>query len=276
MPPVATIPAIVPWQPRRFLNRSLSRSLQATLATLLALSLALAALPPSLAADRSAQPNPPAKSALLFPSDGIPPNWLVRSWNDVTLPAPTSANWRVADGVLQGSVPRGTWLLSPSEYGNFVLEFEARVGERGRGAVGLRLPLRGNPAAEAFELPIVDPRYFGTNYTPQPWENNGALYQAVAPTTNTFKPLEWNRYRIECQGPHIAITLNGTRVIDVQLTQASPENSSDTNPSPVRGKALADRPLRGRIGFLEISRGSAKVEFRDAKIRELRENHEPR
>jgi hypothetical protein len=240
------------------------------LATLFALSLAFATLLTSRAADRAAQTSPSTKSALLFPSDGIPPNWLVRSWNDVTLPAPTSANWRVADGVLQGSVPRGTWLLSPSEYGNFVLEFEARVGERGRGAVGLRLPLRGYPAAEAFELPIVDPRYFGANYTPKPWENNGALYQAVAPTTNAFKPLEWNRYRIECQGPHIAVTLNGTRVIDVPLTQPNPDSSTGTESSPVRGKALADRPLRGRIGFLEVSRGTAKVEFRDAKIQELR------
>jgi hypothetical protein len=276
MPPVATMPAILPLQPRGSLNRPSTPSRLATLASLLALGLAFADLPSLLAADRPAQANPSTRSSLLFPTDGIPPNWLVRSWNDVTLPAPTSANWRVSDGVLQGSVPRGTWLLSPGEYGDFVLEFEARVGERGRGGVGLRLPLRGNPAAEAFELPIVDPQYFGTNYTPQPWENNGALYQAVAPTSNPFKPLEWNRYRIECRGPRITVTLNGTRVIDVPLTQPNPDQNTDTTPSPVRGKALADRPLRGRIGFLEVSRGTAKVEFRDAKIRELHENREPR
>jgi len=257
MTPVAPITSRHPAGPA-------NRTPTGLLAALLAVSLALGFDPISEAAA-------PAGFVPLFPSNGIPPSWLVRSWNDVSLPASTSANWKVSDGVLQGSVPRGTWLLSPSEYSDFVLEFEARVGERGRGGVGLRLPLRGNPAAEAFELPIVDPRYFGTHFTPQPWENNGALYQAIPPTSDAFKPLEWNRYSIECRGSRIAVTLNGTKVIDADLTQPDLDTNTSvpTHASPVRGKALADRPLRGRIGFLEVSRGAAKVEIRDAKIREL-------
>src|SRR5207237_6559390 len=60
----------------------------------------------------------------LFPQDGIPKGWVVRRWDEVSKAAEKEAVWKVENGVLQGSEPRGTWLLSEKEYGDFVLEFE--------------------------------------------------------------------------------------------------------------------------------------------------------
>jgi len=47
-----------------------------------------------------------------YPEDGVPKGWLVRRWDDVSKPAEKAATWRVEDGVLHGSEPRGTWLVS--------------------------------------------------------------------------------------------------------------------------------------------------------------------
>ncbi len=199
----------------------------------------------------------------LFPDDGGPLAWMVRSWNDVSHPAPPSARWVVAEGVLRGSVPRGTWLVSPREYGDFRLEFEFRLGERGQGGVGLRFPLRGDPAAEGLQIQMVDPRHFGTNIAAKPWEATGALYRAVAPSADAYRPLEWNRYSIECRGNRLKVVLNGKKVIDLDLSEPT------DSPEPAQGKPLVERPTRGRIGFLEVSRGSGQVEIRNARIRDL-------
>ena len=69
-----------------------------------------------------------SRFAPLFPQDGVPKGWLVRRWNDVSKPADAATTWRVENGILHGSEPRGTWLLSEKEYGDFILEFKRAIG----------------------------------------------------------------------------------------------------------------------------------------------------
>ena len=60
----------------------------------------------------------------LFPKAGVPQGWLVRAWNDVSLPVDASVQWQVTDGILHGSTQRGTWLMSARQYTDFVLRYE--------------------------------------------------------------------------------------------------------------------------------------------------------
>ena len=78
----------------------------------------------------------------LFPVDGAPKGWSVRAWDDVKNDGPKGAAWKVQDGVLHGSEPRGTWLVSDKLYGDFVLDFEWKLGERGNSGCGIRFPIR--------------------------------------------------------------------------------------------------------------------------------------
>src|SRR5688500_12134415 len=48
----------------------------------------------------------------LFPEDGVLRGWLVRQWDDVGKAAAAEVKWEVKGGVLHGSEPRGTWLVS--------------------------------------------------------------------------------------------------------------------------------------------------------------------
>jgi hypothetical protein len=206
----------------------------------------------------------PAPFVPLFPTDGLPDGWVVRRWNDVSQPADDGVAWKVTDGVLRGSEPRGTWLVSAKEYGDFVLEFEWKLHDRGNSGCGLRFPPQGDPAFDGLELQMVAPRYYGDQQVPDS-ELTGSLYRAVAPTVQAFQPNEWNRYIVTCRGPRVTVVLNEQSILDVDLDeQTQPVQRHDGTTAP----PLKDRPHRGRIGFQELSR-SGHVEIRNARIREF-------
>src|SRR5262245_56143958 len=94
----------------------------------------------------------------LFPTNGVPFGWTVRAWDDVRKAGTAGAWCKVENGVLQGSERRGTWLMSEREYGDFVLEFEFKLGERGNSGCALRAPMRGDPAFDGIELQMADVR----------------------------------------------------------------------------------------------------------------------
>ena len=199
---------------------------------------------------------------------GVEPTkgWIVTDWSDLKKAPPSGARWQVVDGILLGSTPRGTWLVSDAEYADFELQFEWRLGSRGNSGLALRSPLSGDPAFDGLELQMVDPRYFPADQTPKPSELTGSFYRAAAPRVQVFKPEDWNRYEIVCRGPRIKVTLNGTLIQDVNLDEqaARPLRHDGSEAS-----ALKDRPRRGRIGFQELSRGGGRVEIRHAQIRTL-------
>lgn len=175
-------------------------------------------------------------------------------------------HWTVKEGILNGSEPRGTWLLSEKEYGDFILEFDWRLGERGNSGVALRAPLHGDPAFDGMELQMVDPRYYPADMKLTAAELTGALYKAVAPTEQLFKPTDWNHYEITCKGPAVKVFLNGKTILDVNLDQElKPTQRHDGTDAP----PLKARPRKGHIGFQELSRGGGHVEIRNAKILEL-------
>ena len=201
----------------------------------------------------------------LFKDKGEPKGWTAHAWDDVSKPAPEGAKWRVDEnGVLHGSEPRGTWLVSDKEYGDFVLEFDWKLGERGNSGCGIRFPAKGDPAFDGLEIQMADERYNEGRDGPD--KLTASIYKAIAPTKQVYKPTEWNHYVVTAKGPHIKVELNGQMVQDVNLddhTQVLERNDGNKCPP------LKDRPHRGHIGFQELSRGGAHVLIKNAKITEM-------
>jgi len=199
----------------------------------------------------------------LFPEDGAPKGWVVRAWDDVRNPANGNPVWKIEKGVLHGGEPRGSWLLSEKEYGDFELEFEFKLGETGNSGCALRVPMFGDPAFDGIELQMADFRY---NTNAKTSELTGGLYRAVAPKKQVYKPTEWNKYQVTCKGSQIKVVLNGESILDVnldeQLEKVKRHNGSDAPP-------LKDRPRKGHIGFQELSRGAEHARIRNAKIKAL-------
>jgi len=174
------------------------------------------------------------------------------------------AQWTVDEnGILHGSDPRGTWLISRQEFSDFELELEFKLPPRGNSGVALRAPLKGDPAYVGMELQIVDPRYYdGKGRVDQ---LTGSIYRVHAPSQQLFKPDDWNKYHIACLGPHIKVVLNGQTIQDVNAdNETSPGTNDKMDPTP----PLKDRPRRGHIGFQELSRGG-HVQIRNVTLRVL-------
>lgn len=199
----------------------------------------------------------------LFPQDGVPAGWVVRAWADVSKPPPSNAVWRVQNGVLLGSDPRGTWLMSERPYTNFVLEYEFKLGPRGNSGCALRSPLKGDPAFDGLELQMADLRY---NPQAKDSELTGGLYRAVAPKRQVYRPTEWNRYQITLNGASCRVVLNGETILDLNLDdqKESVKRHDGTDAPP-----LKDRPRSGHLGFQELSRDGGRVEIRGARLKEL-------
>jgi hypothetical protein len=198
----------------------------------------------------------------LFPRDGEPKGWRVGAWNDVS--KPEGAEWFVKDGVLHGGDPRGTWLMSEKEYGDFIAEFEFKLGTNGNSGFAMRAPMKGDPAFDGLELQMADFRY---NTSAKDSELTGGLYRALAPSKQVYKPGEWNSYHIELRGSHVLVILNGEKIQDSDLSAYSePVKRHDNTLAP----ALKDRPRRGHIGFQELSRGQDQhAMIRNARIKVL-------
>ncbi len=200
----------------------------------------------------------------LFPEDGAPHGWRVSEWSDVSKPAKEGVQWLVKEGVLYGSEPRGTWLVSEKEYGDFILEFEFKLGERGNSGCGIRFPGAGDPAFDGLEIQMCDARY---NDPPDTADKlTGSLYWAVAPRVQVYRPTEWNKYQITAKGPHIRVVLNDEVIQDVNLDEhRKPLQRHGGKPAP----SLSERPRKGHIGFQELSRGGGHTMIRNARIKVL-------
>ena len=201
--------------------------------------------------------------APLFAVDGPPHGFVVRHWADVKDSPKEPTVWEVKDGVLLGGVPRGSWLLSEREYGDFRLVFEFRLGERGNSGLALRTPLAGDPAFDAIELQMADARY---NPEATPAELTGGIYRAIAPKAQVYRPCEWNRLEVEVIGPRLRAWLNDELIQDVDLDRATADVQRHDGTPAV---PLARRPRRGHLGFQELSREGARVEIRSATITTL-------
>jgi hypothetical protein len=199
----------------------------------------------------------------LFPRDGVVKDWLIRSWSDVNKPADPRTVWVVKDGILQGGEPRGSWLLSKQEYGDFILKFDFKLGPTGNSGCALRAPLFGDPAFDGLELQMADYRY---NTAAKDSELTGGLYRAIAPCKQVYKPTQWNSYVITLKGAHLNVTLNGEVIQDLNLDEQNQKVlRHNGQPCP----PVKDRPRRGHLGFQELSRGAEHAQIRNARIKVL-------
>ena len=222
----------------------------------LALFFSLLACGRALAADASG-------FVKLFPEDGVPKAWRVTEWSDLAKPAREGIHWGVTNGILYGSNPRGTWLMSEKEYGDFIIEFDFKLGPRGNSGLALRAPMKGDPAFDGLELQMADFRY---NTEAKDSELTGGLYRALAPKKQVYKPEQWNSYHVELRGSRIKVVLNGETIQDENLNSyASTVKRHDGTDAP----PLKDRPRKGHIGFQELSRGGDVVMIRNARIKVL-------
>lgn len=121
--------------------------------------------------------------------------------------------------------PKGSFLQTEKEYGDFVLDFEFQLSPGANNGIGLRYPGSGDAAYTGMEIQVLDDHHEKYK-TIAPWQFHGSVY-GVQPSTQSeksqLKPTgEWNRQQIVCIGDHVKVILNGVTITDVYLTGKKP------------------------------------------------------
>jgi len=194
----------------------------------------------------------------LFPGDSLS-GWKVSDWSDVAAPQKVEGTaWKIENGVLYGLNKR-TWLISPRQYGDFVLKLESTITRGSNGGIGLRFPPEGDPAYKAMEIQVVDADvYYGGSARPE--QRTGSIYDEIAARGDAVKPVgRWDSWEITARGSQVKIVLNGQKIIDADL-------SRETKARQQKGPDLAERPLKGHIGFQNLN---GNITLRNIMIKTL-------
>jgi hypothetical protein len=194
----------------------------------------------------------------LFPGDSLEA-WKVSDWSNVATPQKVEGTpWRMENGILYGLNKR-TWIRSTKEYSDFILKLDTKVTKGSNGGIGLRFPPEGDPAYKAMEIQVVDDRiYYGGGARPE--QCTGSIYDEIAASKDATNPVgQWNSWQITAKGSKVTIVLNGEKIIDADLSREKKARQK-------KGPALAERPLKGHIGFQNLN---GNITLRNIMIKEL-------
>lgn len=189
----------------------------------------------------------------------------------------TRTIWSVKDGMIvadAGKSGYGFLRYDAKQFSDFVFHVEYRFvpasdkQPSGNSGLGIRTiafdPKRSQqtrPSYACYEIQLLDDAGKPANK-----HGSGSLYRYAAPSSNPTRPApEWNTIDVECAGSRLRVTLNGTKIIDVD------QNTLDDLPEKERPKGVPapkDKPLRG---YVCLQSHTGTVEFRQVKIAELAE-----
>ena len=153
---------------------------------------------------------------------------------------------------------RASTLYAKDEYGDFVFRFEFKLPPGGNNGIAVRSPGRGDPAWEAFELQVLDnthPKYAKL----KPYQFHGSIYGLVPAKRGALLPVgEWNKQEITFKGSHVKVILNGTTILDQDL--------SKLDLSKVK---RVPKGVNRKSGFIGFAGHSDPVQFRNVRIKRL-------
>ncbi len=167
--------------------------------------------------------------------------------------------YEVRDGAIVCRSGQGGTLYTRASYRNFVVRLEFRLPPAGNNGLAIRYPGTGDPAyAGMTELQVLDdtnPKYADLD----PRQAHGSAYGMVAAKRGALKPVgEWNEQEVTVTGSTIKVVLNGTTILDADLSTVTSFMADTPHPGKDR--------TEGHFGF---AGHNDPVAFRNIRLREL-------
>lgn len=172
---------------------------------------------------------------------------------------PTDA-YDIKDGAIVCKPEHGGTIYTNEMYSDFVARVEFKLPPGGNNGLAIRYPGQGDTAYEGMcELQVLDtehPKYA----TLDKRQVHGSAYGMAAAHRGYLRPTgDWNFQEVTVKGSQITVELNGTVILETDLSKVTEFMANTPHP----GK---DRKT-GHFGF--AGHGDA-VEFRNVSIRELK------
>src|SRR5262245_32754766 len=168
-------------------------------------------------------------------------------------------NYEVKDGAIVCKPHKGGTIFTKDEYGDFVARVEYKLPPGGNNGLAIRYPGSGDTAYVGMcEVQVLDDT--AKQYAKlDPRQYNGSVYGIVASQRGFLRPVgEWNFEEVTVKGPHIKVELNGTVIVDADVSKITEYMAQSRHASKHRSS--------GHLGF---AGHSDRVAFRNVMIKKL-------
>jgi Domain of Unknown Function (DUF1080) len=168
--------------------------------------------------------------------------------------------YQVKDGAILCRPGKGGTLYTKDEYGDFVARVEYKLPPHGNNGLAIRYPGGDGSADTAYqgmcEIQVLDdPSYKKLD----PRQANGSAYGMVPAHRGYLRPVgEWNFEEVTVKGSTIKVELNGTVILDTDLSKVTKYMANHPHPGKDR--------TRGHFGF---AGHNDPVAFRHIQIKPL-------
>jgi Domain of Unknown Function (DUF1080) len=171
-------------------------------------------------------------------------------------------DYEVRDGAIVCKPHRGGTIYTKEEFSDFVARLEIKLPKGGNNGLAIRYPGHGDTAYLGMcEIQVLDDNYEkNTGEKIDPRQAHGSAYGMVAAARGYQRPLgEWNYEEVTIKGPTIKVELNGTVILDTDLSKIHDYMGGHEHPGKDR--------TSGSFGF---AGHNDAVMFRDISIQPLK------
>jgi hypothetical protein len=170
-------------------------------------------------------------------------------------------NYEVVNGAIQCRPKKGGTIHTIEEYSDFMARVEFKLPPGGNNGLAIRYPGEGDTAYGGMcEIQVLDDNYEkATGEKIDPRQAHGSAYGMVAAARGYQHPIgEWNFEEVTIKGSKIKVELNGTIILDCDLSKVTEFLANHPHPGKDRTK--------GSFGF---AGHNDPVAFRDIQIKPL-------
>ncbi len=170
-------------------------------------------------------------------------------------------NYKVVDGAIQCLPHKGGTIYTTDEYSDFMARLEFKLPPGGNNGLAIRYPGHGDTAYDGMcELQVLDDNYEkATGQQIDPRQAHGSAYGMVAAARGYQHPIgDWNFEEVTVKGSKIRVELNGTVILNCDLSTVHDYLANHAHPGKDR--------TTGHFGF---AGHNDPVAFRDIEIKPL-------
>jgi hypothetical protein len=171
--------------------------------------------------------------------------------------------YEIKDGAIVCRPKKGGTIYTKDEYADFIARVEYRLPPAGNNGLAIRYPGHGDTAYLGMcEIQVLDdmsPRYARLD----PRQYNGSAYGMVPAHRGYLRPMgEWNFEEATIQGSTIKVELNGTLILDTDLSKVTQYMANHPHPGKDRTS-----------GYFGFAGHNDPVAFRHIQIKSLETKH---
>ena len=169
--------------------------------------------------------------------------------------------YEVKDGAIVCKPGKGGTIYTKDEYADYIVRLEIKLPPGGNNGLAIRYPGKGDTAYIGMcEIQVLDdssPKYAKLD----PRQYHGSAYGMVPAKLGHQKPVgEWNVEEVTVKGSTLKVVLNGTVILDTDLSKIDPATymAKSKHPGVTRTN-----------GFFGFAGHNDPVQFRNIRIKKL-------